>query len=518
MRTAILVVALALPFPAGAQDAEQDFKNGLKYEHQELLTKACRALVLAGRAEGATLVLSGFSKRDLYHDSYWILVRSAASFQTPEALQVVAQHVLEYETRPVARDLCFAMQANPSAEEAMCSILERETDELRVSVLDHLMDYGRKPALKAVIELMRKEGEKGGAPAVRKRCYRLLSLLSKGDHGEKYADWILWWDANADKPWDELARANPVASGELGRSRRVDHDRLKDAKVLAINAGTRCKCKKDHDLDDGIRDVLAKMPFKTEWVTKEVFEYDPEEKYTNDKLKAYTIVIALPTNFREHCACPKCQAGGTPTLRIYTCTGCDAHDPTRFCMGKKGTSKLRKYVDAGGYLFTEDWALEEILEPEWGDVVKHSTYVKRQQVPALPPRGTGTHPYLRRTFTRPSVSEMAGVEWSLDEATCAVSIVNKSRVTVLLSSETLLYQTEKDAGSDALAVTFSSTKDSDPVKAGRAIPQNPAEMKGGRVLHVMTRFGLDAKADDLALRNLLVNFLIEANERTPLRK
>ena len=208
----------------------------------------------------------------------------------------------------------------------------------------------------------------------------------------------------------------------------------------------------------------------------------------------------------------------------------------RFVLGKKGTSKIKRYVDAGGYLFSEDWALEEIIEPEWGDVLAHGTYLPEKTVSVLPKPGSGTHPYLRKIFVKPPTrkSDANGTsieedvsrldyEWMIDADSPAIVIKNRPRVTVLMFSASIPFLLDKDkGGSDAVAVTFLSGggNEPDPVASGKPIPQNPLAMKGGRVVHVLAHFGKQGRTaggekGEYSLQNLLVNFLIEANERRP---
>jgi hypothetical protein len=208
-------------------------------------------------------------------------------------------------------------------------------------------------------------------------------------------------------------------------------------------------------------------------------------------------------------------------------------------MGKKGTTKIRKYVDGGGYLFSEDWELEEILEPEWGDIVKHSKYLPEQDVPVLPKPGAGTHPYLKKIFVKPPTKKEGGgttVEedvakidhtWHIDADSPAIAIINKKRVTTLMFSETIGAQSENEQvkGSDAVAIVFSSggENEPDPVASGGSIRQTYALMKGGRVLHVLAHFGKQqsdsaGQKGEYTLQNLLINFCIEANERRLLKK
>lgn len=215
-------------------------------------------------------------------------------------------------------------------------------------------------------------------------------------------------------------------------------------------------------------------------------------------------------------------------------------------MGKKGTSKIHKFVDAGGYLFSEDWELEEIIEPEWGDVLWHSKYLPEEDIQVLPKPGSGTHPYLRKIFVKPPTHKSEGsgttveedvgkidYQWHIDQDSPAIAIKDKKRVTILMYSETLASQSDKDhiasgeiPGSDAVALTFLSgggSREPDPVATGTAIPQDFSHFKGGRVVHVLAHFGKQSRTSggekgEAGLTNLMLNFLIEANERKLIHK
>ena len=76
----------------------------------------------------------------------------------------------------------------------------------------------------------------------------------------------------------------------------------------------------------------------------------------------------------------------------------------------------------------------------------------------------------------------------------------------------------KDApptGDDATAITFFPGAEWKSVIGTGGFEQDRRKMKrGGRVVHVLSHFGKQQSQDDeYALQNLLLNFLIEANER-----
>lgn len=517
--------------PLRAQDAlEKQFKAALQAGNAADLERVCRSIVLLGRPEGAKLILGALAKPHA-QDLYWLLVRAAASFQTSDALALVAKHAVDKKKDAVARDLTMALHNNftAGAEAAMCAILVGGNDELRLCALDHLMDFGGKPAVAAAIEAL---GKKDAGAEVKSRCARLLKKLTKQDYGDSVGNWSGWWEANKDKPWEEIRKGHGGSTTALGSSRQDEYDRLKEAKVLVIHAADGCDCGNSHNLDHGIDNVMRRMPFEVEWITKAKFENDPS--VDDAWLSKFIAVIVICTQTRQHCACPDCKPGGDANMRLYRCTGCNKHKVVRYMLGRKGTSRIKRFVDNGGYLFTEDWAIEEVIEPEWGDCISRATYLREQEVPVLPNPGQGTHPYLRKIFVKPPTErhtsnstsaleeDVSRLEhlWKIDADSPAIAVKDKKRVTVLMVSETIRAQSEKDSGSDALAVTFGSGAGGpEPVATGRSSSRDTqASPKGGRVLHVLAHFGKQSTTSggqkgEASLLNLLVNFLIEANER-----
>lgn len=206
-------------------------------------------------------------------------------------------------------------------------------------------------------------------------------------------------------------------------------------------------------------------------------------------------------------------------------------------MGPAGLDKIRKYVDNGGYLFTEDWALKDILSQRFKEFVDMGPYLGEMEVNITPKPGAISHPYLRNIFSRLKAKKKPYVEqggtvaegpespdferidhtWKIDNESPGIRITNKSKVTVLLFSKDV-GRVSGDKGSDAVAVTFvvspKGPGGADPVATGAPIEQDRAKMTGGRVLHVMSHFGKQkSRTDEYTIQNLLLNFLIEASER-----
>ena len=193
-------------------------------------------------------------------------------------------------------------------------------------------------------------------------------------------------------------------------------------------------------------------------------------------------------------------------------------------LGKKGLQRIKKYVESGGYLFAEDWCMEEIVGKLWSDRVAMGYLRKEEAVPVLPKAGASTHPYLKKIFfkppqvTRRTVTEgdlvKLGHTWKIDADSRTIRIKDPKRVVTLLTSPTL----EKTArGDDAVAITFiAGGKEAKrpAVATSGAVAQDRSKMKGGRVLYVLSHFGKQESEDgEYALQNLLINFLVEAAER-----
>ena len=201
----------------------------------------------------------------------------------------------------------------------------------------------------------------------------------------------------------------------------------------------------------------------------------------------------------------------------------------------KVIKKLQRFVETGGYLFTEDLNIEEIIERAFKGYITHTKFLPEKDVPILPGSGAALHPYLKYVFEAapssssdgPSASEgnksdetksvkpgelRIDAEWKIDNESPDIKVLNK-KVTVLIMSPKLVTKTNTDG---AVAVTFG-------LSAGNIVTTGSGDEKGsssyqggGRVLHVMSHFGKQkSKVDEFALQNLILNFIMEVNERRP---
>lgn len=331
---------------------------------------------------------------------------------------------------------------------------------------------------------------------------------------------------------------------------------------------------KDYNLDH-MEQILDGMKIPHKVVLKDNFNKNPE-KYLKG---AWTVLINC-NYIQRQCICKTCRDllakkknKGAKKNRLYGCPPeCSTHDQVTYRLSKETVMKLKKWVEAGGYLFTEDWGVIEVVEIAWpklvtsdfkdnpqpgGTTKREATLVKTADVKIVPGKGMTSRPLLRGVFTRSrppareekksddSDDDESGTyvrpttpksdpakppshQWHIDDESPAIKVESRA-VNVLMRSEDLKPLAN---GNDAVAVTF---------RAGRGKPSSAARGKrkttggssggvlsgksrgrrewaeslpGGRVLHVMSHFGKQQGTSDdtFVLQNLILNFIMESNK------
>ncbi len=541
------IAVLTFSGAAVAQDlkaTEKALAQALKEQNRRGVETAVAALLTANSPEAMKVLLASVAKPPAHDpkkdpgeesggsECYLTILNGAASFTEAAPLAALADFILQNKAKPVARDAMAAV-CNHSHKPllAVClKVLEGGTDDLKLMAIDQIIATGDRTVVEPLIKAM-KANEKSTGDVLR-RIGRALTILTGQDYGDSVSNWTGWWEANKDKDW----QAKPVSAGgttgtvtdSLDRARMTEVEMLrKTGKVLVLGAGTGCKCGKDHDLDH-IDQVTTKMGLKTETVNKIEFE-----KLDDAKLKEYVAILGNCTHIREHCACPLCKPGKYSGDRLFQCE-CpeNKHDPVKHMLSEKGVAKIRKYVESGGYLFCEDWAMEDYLQKAFTEyVIIGSVRPKDETVAVFPKAGSTSHPYLKKIFAAPPREREKGMtitegdldkidhSWKIDKETRTIH-VRDPRVVILLTSPEL-QKTAK--GDDAVAITFAvSPGAATPggagkkaaVATGTELSQDRHAMTGGRVLYTLSHFGKqESTSDEYSLQNLLINFLVEANER-----
>ncbi len=527
------IVTLALCL-AAAQDPvrapERDLLKALKDRSAGGVESATKALLLLNSPASIKALLAAAAKGPEKDDAGWaeassVMLNAAATFAAPAALAELGEFIVRHKEKPIARDAMAAVgnHAQKGIDAVCVRVLEAGTADLKIMAADHLIAIAGKAQVPSLIAALKANETDAGD--LKRRLGRALTALTGRDYGDSVTNWQGWWDSNKDKDWEPKDGAagggTGTATDGLDRSRMSEFERLKKTgTVLVLEAGTGCKCGKNHDLDH-IDEVTEKMGLKTERITKA--ELDRRDDL---KLDRYVAILANCTHIREHCACPLCKPGNYSGNRLFSCV-CpeNRHDPVRYVLGEKGLARLKAYLEGGGYLFAEDWCMEDFVARAFPELVTNGSTRPDELVTVLPKPGSAGHPYLRKIFFRPPPSEpretvteedfeKIGHTWKIDKETRTIRIKDPARVTTLLVSPELKKAAQ---GDEAVAITFEALPSAVKSKGAAPAPlasMDRSRMRGGRVLYVLSHFGKQsATSDEYALQNLLINFLVEASER-----
>ncbi|MHC4392063.1 MAG: hypothetical protein ACYS22_12205 [Planctomycetota bacterium] len=509
--------------------AEKVLKKALGSGDISAVDKAVYTIREVGTKKGADILI-GFAKKmpPGQEQLYWRLVNGASSFRDFEGLERVGKTI--EKGGAIGRDLLYAMQNNRSPEvpEAVHrQALLGGAIDIQLMAADQLGAIKRVEAVDVLLDGYEKFEKKGGELAM--RIERALANLTGADLGGS-ENWRKWW---------EIARAEGLKKDKNSSGTGTVVDTIDDPRFPEIEELT--KLTKDQILVmttdcprsaaacnfDNIGGLLDQMDIPYTPVTKQQLEKG------QISLDGVLAVLLTCTQINDHCTCPTCVASSGPkTNRMTQCTGCDKHDLTNHKMKPEGIKKMQAFVQRGGYVFTEDWGVADLLADAWPKFVKKGKSLKGRSARVTPARGQTSHPLLRGVFIDPDVAEKSGEEekggtvgrnpgdepldigtierfWTIDDESPLLEIVSKGKVTVLMSSPDLA----KDEGAalSAVAVTF--------LPGGAAGEKGAVQgkletVRGGRVLHVLSHFAKQKSDQDaFALQNMLLNFLMEAHRR-----
>jgi hypothetical protein len=560
-RIVALAVVIPLAFALGALAAssdikgiESDLKKALEAKDFGALDRAIQALRTAGGEDAVKLLVRTAQKMPQGEDLlYWRLLNGAAGMADEAGLSAVASAVLSGETPPlVARDLMFAMQNNRAPKAPLlvhAKVLEKGAQDLQLMAADQLALIETADSVDVLIAALKREEKKEGE--LRRRILNSLKSLTAADCGAA-ANWEKWWaGARADGPQGRKKREQQEATGtvvdEGFRGPETEAlSKIKPEMILVLKAGApKGKQDRGNCNFDRIEEILDQMKIPHEVATIEDFN---EGKVG---LEGRMALILNCAQIFDHCICPTCHPGGGGAgNRMSRCTGCNKHDTVNHRLsgltyktdpttGKQkqdpisgNVKRVKEWVERGGYVFSEDYWLTGLLEPCWPQYVKAGKQIKQRTVTCSPARGRATHPMLRGVFIDPAAAAAnapgEGGEtalrdpnqlppgakitrnWVIDDDSPVIEVTGGANVVLLLTSEELKAE---GPNREAVALTFLPSAPATEKFAGEGKPE---KLQGGRVLHVLSHFGKqEAKEDEFALQNLLLNFLIEGNRRFP---
>lgn len=525
LAAACVVGALAAPGEAGKLGNK--LEKALAANNGPAVQEALRDLIAAGGPEALEEVLKVLPKLEKASNDalYWQLITAASGFRDQAALGSLGDFVSKKaKGAPFARDLVFGLENNPSPHvvAALGPILRQGPYDMQLMAADQLARIRTVAGVDLMIEVLEKEGDKGDAE-LKRRVVTALGAVTGESMGDA-VNWIGWWKANRqnglpEKKGDHAGGGGGLASQVMDPNRKREFESLtKDPKrivVISSQVPKDAPAEAGHDFNyDHMEQILTQMGIAHIVVLKDEFSKDPQ-KYLKD---AWTVLVNCG-NIQTQCVCKECRrilsekvqkgtAGGV-TNRLYGCPPeCAVHTNFSYRLEKGAIEQLKQWVEAGGYLFTEDWGLVEILDECWpGLVSSHKgaepgpdgkpqstikliralsdkkdpkSIVARGEMDVIitPGRGLTSIPLMRGVFARPRppaeekkqdgadegdgtrIRQLPPTEdptsapshsWTIDDESPAVQVQDRKRVTVLLESQEL---GGIIGGDEAVGVTF----------------------------------------------------------------
>lgn len=458
--------------------ASADFKAALQNSNDTKLEKAIVEVVRDNSERAVKVLLSGLTTNNPRF--YWLIITGMSKFLSKEAIGEIEKTILS-KSQPGAlrRDLMMALQLSTAgpADAAILKIAAEGTSDLQVTAIDEIVKRGLKDGIPILITIVKQEEKKGSE--LHRQATKALTMLTAQtlSSGE---GWEAWWNQNKDtfKVGDApKSEKGGTVVETIKRNRTTDYEDLKKGKKEEIVVVT--------GVYDEVQKVLEKLGIPHTVISKDDFD-------KHDFSKCVVLLV-----------------------------NCDDYNQKRFT--KKQQEAVRNWVAQGGYLFTSDWGIVDLLEDAFPGYVKKAGEIPPQMnVDILPKKGSTGHPYLKEVFIKikseggggksaSQIEEKIDHRWEIDALSYTIGY-DPSKVIVLCESPELL-GTTKD---NAVAVTFGygDSGGGKPAVATGGVYEELPKMKGGKVLHILSHFGKQKNAqDDYALQNMLLNFLIEAKDR-----
>jgi len=532
--------------------AEADLNSALQANNATKIKEAVSQIAEINNEKAIKVLMNQLSNNRISsdkYDTYWNLLNGLASFTDEKALEELGNFIVNNKTKTFSRDILFVLKSNqsPGMVKLLSRILEKCGRDYQVLALDHLSEIRSKKAVEALIDFLKQPVCKRDED-LRKHTIDSLHALVGTAPGHTLESITQWWSAHQNDAETTLfpettrpAATTGTAVDNMDYVRMNIYDRLRRLpkdKIIVVSSDCQ-GCGKpgrlplpegSHDFDH-IEQILERMRIPHTVVKKS--EFDTEAYKIDDKVA----VLFNCNMIRQHCTGATCRATQqTGGLRLLRCGGPGPHYPVTNILSDAGVEKVKNFVAKGGYLFSEDWILEEVLEKAFRGTVSHTRYFPNDtNVTIFPASGVTTHPYLKGVFERPvtqnAPSTSTGTtavqrrelrvgqgKWKIDRDSPDIKIDKPNDITVLMVSSDIKAN-DKDIGAVALTFAYGPTGIIPPAATptGGTSSGDAGYIKtktGGQVMHVLSHFGkqLDT-SDEFVLQNLLLNFLLESAER-----
>ena len=557
---------LCLPAPGNdSKDALKGILKALRSGDAKTLEASLEEIIKVGGEKSMSGLLKLVASVPANSQTvYWSLLEGIASFVDRPALEELGGYIYKNKSRAVARDLLHALQTSRSRNVvyALGPIIRKGPNSLRLKAIKKLARVRNHEAVDILVEVVKEEEGKSRnneATEVMIAAAEGLTLITNQQFGTSGVNWEGWWNQNRNKPLRISAGTGSGSStgtviDHLSGLRKKGFAGLEKAPkkgIVVISAIWEKKIKRDLN-NDHMEEVLRRMGIPHTVVHREDFD-----KFDLRETGAILINCA---QFNKFCICPTCKPGGNRNNRLYRCTGCNKHDIFDPTLSADAVERLKKFVLAGGYLFSEDWIVKEFLEKAFPKFVAAGYKLPNHNVSIAPVRGMATHPYLEGIYVAREEDEADNFDfdledleedgggggdaaeggspsgrrtivvkrgedhkiapelrkirhnWQIDDESFELTIKNRARVVSLLGSSEVKprdpEEKKKPVSVVALAFRPGSGKTA-PIGSGKlkAPPGTP-----GVVVQVLSHFGKQhSSEDEFSLQNLLLNFLIDSN-------
>jgi hypothetical protein len=483
MQKRVLAALLFLSVAAGfaladdRSDAEHKLEQAISSQNAEQVKSALAAAMRPGDARAAKLFLldalrlRGIGVHEELLDAIKGITDEAGLKELAEAAKKSPQVDLRYLLIEG-----LALQGSDTAARAVIDGLEDRDDTVSTIAARSVRNLKSPEAVERLMARLEKAEGKSQETSLAREINGALVAIT-GQELSFAAEWKSWWQSHK-TGWKAPEAAEKAKADEGGGTTSMDRlrkNRPEDAHTIERMSDDDVIVVKGHS--DQIEDVLKalKIPHKA-------IEAD---KLTETKLDPKSILV-LNCNSR---------------LNPYS--------DFEF-------TKIREFVDKGGYLFTSDWQLEFLMGKVFPGTISLDKKIGKDAlvVPIKPSIAGSRHPFLRDVFPMSTSWDKDSFVWHMDSWSELIKVQSPG-VTVLIESPDL--QSKFQNG--AVAVTFRwhngavvTGQESSRRQATGGGKGHEAAPQGGCVLHVLGHFKHQRdkdSGDHFALQQLLLNFFLE---------
>ncbi len=417
-----------------------------------------------------------------------------ATFTDDKARAFIIKNAEKHKDRRVRWLFVMALaQANwPEGKDALLGAMNGRDEGLALAALEGFAERRTLESIEMLIAFLEKRDQENppkeigafGDP-VRRKAIRTLQDLT-GEDLEDGVDWRNWMDLHGAE-WSAEGAAEKKKEREKEGGNKIGGtvvDRMKENRPDAYR--TLEGLEKDDiivvtGVFDQCQDVLRALGLP----------------YT---LVQRTDFAAFPLNPKQ--------------IVIFNC------DEQTGKLSPEGQQRLREFTARGGYVFTSDWELQNVVAPSFPKTISMAGSTGELHVGITPAKGAESHPLLRDVFPADPF-KAASFKWKIDGASFTVRPGGQSQV--LVHSDELA----STHGSGIVAIV---TRFGAPAGGKRRRPSRPTtggsryggsttgddgsyveELRGGAILHVLSHFysQKDEGGDGFALQQMLLNFIVE---------